>query len=137
MPEWSAEGGLAALFAAAFVSATVLPANSELVLVAFLKLFPDRFGAAIAVATVGNTLGAFTTYGIGRLFPGRGAPRGRALEMVRRYGPAALLLSWVPVIGDAMCAAAGWLRLPLLRCGLALVAGKLGRYLAVAYVAVQ
>ena len=135
MPQWSAEDGLAALFAAAFVSATVLPANSEVVLVAFLKLFPDRAAAAIAVATLGNTLGAFTTYGVGRLFPERSIPRGRALAALKRWGAWALLLSWVPIAGDALCAAAGWLRLSLWRSAIAIAAGKLARYVAVAYAA--
>lgn len=137
MFEWTAAEGLATLFVAAFVSATVLPANSEIVLVAFLQLFPDRVAGAIAVATLGNTLGAFTTYAIGRLFPERTLPKGRAVALVRRYGPAALLLSWVPVAGDAMCAAAGWLRLSMWHSAVAIAVGKLARYLAVAFVALQ
>ena len=51
MFDWSAQGGLTALFAAAFVSATILPGNSEVVLYAVLKSFPDRLPVAIAVAT--------------------------------------------------------------------------------------
>ena len=132
MFEWSGQAGLAALFASAFVSATVLPGNSEIVLVAVLKAFPERFAQAIALATLGNTLGGLTTYGVGRLLPQRKIPDGRALAWVRRYGAVALLLSWVPVIGDALCAAAGWLRVPLWSSALALLIGKLARYLAVA-----
>jgi membrane protein YqaA with SNARE-associated domain len=133
MFEWSGQAGLAALFASAFVSATVLPGNSEIVLVAVLKAFPERFAEAILLATLGNTLGGLTTYGVGRLVPQRKVPDGRALAWVRRYGAVALLLSWVPVIGDALCAAAGWLRVPLWSSALALLAGKLVRYLAVAH----
>ena len=132
MFEWSSGSGLAALFASAFVSATVLPGNSEIVLAAVLKAFPERFAQAIALATLGNTLGGLTTYGVGRLIPQRKVPDGRSLAWVRRYGAAALLLSWVPVIGDALCAAAGWLRVPLWSSALALFLGKLARYLAVA-----
>ena len=132
MFEWSGQAGLAALFASAFVSATVLPGNSEIVLVAVLKAFPERFAQAIALATLGNTLGGLTTYGVGRLLPQRKVPDGRALAWVRRYGAVALLLSWVPVVGDALCAAAGWLRVPLWSSALALLLGKLARYLAVA-----
>ena len=132
MFEWSGQAGLAALFASAFVSATVLPGNSEIVLVAVLKAFPERFAQAIALATLGNTLGGLTTYGVGRLLPQRKVPEGPALAWVRRYGAVALLLSWVPVIGDALCAAAGWLRVPLWSSALALLIGKLARYLAVA-----
>src|SRR6187397_3665590 len=132
MFDWSGDTGLAALFAAAFVSATVLPANSELVLLAVLKAFPERFVEAIVLATLGNTLGGMTTYGIGRLLPARKAPDTRALAWVRRYGAWALLLSWVPLVGDAMCAAAGWLRIGVAPALAAMAAGKLARYLAVA-----
>src|SRR5688572_26602805 len=135
MFEWSGDTGMAALFAAAFVSATVLPANSEIVLLAVLKAFPERFAEAIAVATVGNTMGGMTTYGIGRLLPSRKIPAARALAWVRRYGPWVLLLSWVPIVGDALCAAAGWLRLRTLPSLAAMALGKLARYLAVAQAA--
>jgi len=135
MFEWSGDTGLAALFAAAFVSATVLPGNSEIVLLAVLKAFPERFAEAVVVATVGNTLGGVTTYGIGRLLPARTAPDTRALGWLRRYGAWALLLSWVPLVGDALCAAAGWLRIGVAPVLAAMAAGKLARYLAVALLA--
>ena len=135
MFEWRGDTGLAALFAAAFVSATVLPANSEIVLLAVLKAFPDRFVEAIVVATVGNTLGCLTTYGVGRLVPERKAPSARVVAWVRRYGAWALLLSWVPIVGDAMCAAAGWLRVGVGPSLAAMAAGKLARYLVVAQAA--
>ena len=135
MFDWSGETGLAALFAAAFVSATVLPANSEIVLVAVLEAHPDRAVAAIALATLGNTLGGLTTYGIGRLLPERKAQDARALGLLRRYGAWALLLSWVPIIGDALCAAAGWMRVPFWGSLASIAAGKLARYLAVAQLA--
>ncbi len=133
MFDWSGETGLAALFAAAFVSATVLPANSELVLAAVVHAFPERLFAAIVVATIGNTLGGLTTYGIGRLLPRRADPSAGALAWVQKHGAAALLLSWVPFVGDALCAAAGWARVPLLPALLAMTAGKLARYVLVAH----
>jgi membrane protein YqaA with SNARE-associated domain len=135
MPEWNDDTGLAALFAAAFVSATLLPANSEIVLLAVLDAFPERFVEAIAVATVGNTLGGLTTYGIGRLAPGRKGPDARAIAWMRRHGAWVLLLSWLPIIGDALCAAAGWLRVGVAPALAAMAAGKLARYLAVALLA--
>ena len=131
MFDWSGEAGLATLFVAAFLSATVLPANSEIVLVAVLRAFPERAMEALAVATLGNTLGGATTYGIGRLLPHRNVPAARALAWVRRYGALALLLSWVPLIGDALCLAAGWLRVPVRAAMLAMAAGKLARYVVV------
>ena len=135
MLDWTGETGLAALFVAAFASATLLPANSEIVLAAVVRAFPERFALAILVATLGNTLGGMTTYAVGRLLPQRAGATPRALEWVRRHGAAALLLSWVPIVGDALCVAAGWLRVPALTACLAMAAGKLARYVAVAYAA--
>ena len=126
------DAGLAGLFVSAFVSATVLPGNSEIVLVAFLKAFPGREAAAIAVATLGNTLGGLTTYGLGRMLPARKIPSERAIAWVRRYGALALLASWVPLLGDAVCAAAGWLRIGCWAAAAAMAAGKLARYAALA-----
>jgi membrane protein YqaA with SNARE-associated domain len=132
MFDWSSEASLASLFAAAFVSATFLPGNSEIVLVAVLRSFPERAAEALALATLGNTLGGATTYGLGRLFPQRKPASPRALGWVRRFGAWTLLLSWVPLAGDALCAAAGWLRVPFWRALLAMAVGKFLRYLAVA-----
>jgi membrane protein YqaA with SNARE-associated domain len=85
------------------------------------------------VATLGNTLGGLTTYGIGRLVPHRKVPSTRALDWVRRHGAFALLLSWVPLVGDALCAAAGWLRVKWWAAAIAMAVGKLARYLALAW----
>lgn len=121
---------LGGLFLSAFSSATILPGNSEIVLAAVLKAGAS-VPLALLVATVGNTLGGLTTYVLGRLVPSR-VEEGPALARTRRYGPALLLLAWVPVVGDAFCAAAGFLRLPWPACTLAMAAGKLARYAAVA-----
>ena len=129
----SAAAGLAALFVSAFVSATVLPGNSEVVLFAFLTVNPGLAAPAVAVATLGNTLGGMTTYALGRLVPASKSLPERAAGWVRRHGAAALLLSWVPFIGDALCAAAGWLRIRWWTAALAMAAGKLARYAAIAW----
>ena len=91
MPELSADAGLWGLFLSAFVSATVLPGSSEIVLVALLAKFPELFWQSIAVATLGNSLGGMTAYGIGRVLPNR--VENRALTWLRRYGEWLLLLS--------------------------------------------
>lgn len=127
------DGALGALFVSAFVSATILPGNSEIVLVAVIKGGASP-AQAIVVATIGNTLGGLTTYALGRLVPSR-IPEGRAVARVRRYGPAALLFSWLPIAGDALCAAAGWLRLHWGACALAMAAGKGFRYAVLAHAA--
>ena len=135
MPEWIGEASLAGLFAAAFASATLLPANSEVVLVAVVRAFPERLAEAIVVATAGNTLGGMTTYAIGRLLPQRARASPRAFDWVRRHGAPILLLSWVPILGDALCVAAGWTRMRALPAFAAMAAGKLARYAVVGYAA--
>jgi len=118
------------LFASSFLSATLLPGNSEVVLAALVHHLPAQKWPALAVATLGNTLGGLTSYLIGRLFP---KPRaGRAVTWLNRYGPPALLLSWLPVIGDALCVASGWLRQNALAATLFIAIGKFARYWALA-----
>src|SRR5688500_3868922 len=100
-----AAASLWALFAASFLAATVLPGGSEAVLFGVLRLEPGLAPAAIGVATVGNTLGGLSSYVIGRVLP-RNRPL-PGLAAVQRYGAPALIFSWVPIIGDALCVAAG------------------------------
>lgn len=122
------------LFASSFLAATLLPGGSEAVLYAVLKTHPQSYWTAIVVATVGNTLGGMSSYLVGRLIPGNYA--GKGISLARRYGTPALLLSWVPLIGDALCVAAGWLRLQPALAALFIAAGKLARYIAVAWLAI-
>ena len=56
-------------------------------------------------------------------------PDGRALRLAERFGPKACLLSWLPVVGDPLCAVAGWLKLPFWPCVLYMAIGKFARYL--------
>jgi membrane protein YqaA with SNARE-associated domain len=123
---FSAETGLAGLFLASFLSATLLPGGSEAVLFAVIRLHPEQTLPALLLATLGNTLGGMVTYYMGRLLPQHLAPQKSALA--RRHGAPILLLAWAPIIGDALCAAAGWLRLPWLPCALWMAAGKAARY---------
>jgi membrane protein YqaA with SNARE-associated domain len=126
---FTAEAGLAGLFAASFLAATLLPGGSEAVLIAVVLAHPDQALPALLLATVGNTLGGMSTYAIGRLLPARTIPRNSAL--VERRGAPILILAWAPIIGDALCAAAGWLRLPWLPCLLWMALGKGARYVIV------
>jgi len=126
---FSAEASLLGLFVSSFLSATLLPGGSEAVLFAVVRLHPEETTAALALATVGNTLGGMSTYLLARLLPQRELPP--RLAAVKRLGAAALVLAWAPLIGDALCAAAGWLRLNWLACMLWMALGKLGRYLLV------
>ena len=142
MQEWlsgwiSEERGLAGVFGASFLASTIVPLSSEAVLFAFLKLYPDQAALALALATLGNTLGGLTSYAIGRLLPDR-RQKGfepRVLEKLKRYGSPLMFFAWLPVVGDALCAAAGWLRVSWLAALGFMAAGRLARYLVVAALA--
>jgi membrane protein YqaA with SNARE-associated domain len=127
------EAGLWALFASSFLAATLLPGGSEAVLFGILRLHPEQLWSALGVATLGNTLGGMSSYLIGRLIPQKTMLRG--LLVVRQYGSPVLLLSWVPFLGDPLCAAAGWLRVNPWLSTLFIALGKFGRYLVVAGIA--
>lgn len=124
---------LTALFASSFLAATLLPGGSEAILFGVLKLHPERILAALCVATLGNTLGGMSSYLIGRVLPPKKDLPG--LPVMRKYGAAALLLSWVPILGDPLCVAAGWLRLNPWLAMLYIALGKLARYVAIAALA--
>ena len=130
MFEFSPDAGLWGLFASAFISATLLPGSSEVVLVGLLTKYPDLLWTAIAVATVGNTCGGVTSYWLGRLFPNKA--EGKAVAWLKKYGLWTLLFSWVPLFGDALCVAAGWMRFNFWACMALFAVGKLFRYLLVA-----
>ncbi len=125
-----ASTSLSALFASSFLAATLLPGGSEAVLFGVLKLHPDQLWAALAVATLGNTLGGMSSYLIGRLIPPKKQLKG--LATVQRWGSPALLLSWVPLLGDPLCVAAGWLRLNAWWAVLFIALGKFARYWVIA-----
>ena len=127
----SPEGGLAAVLAASFIAATLVPFSSEAVLFGYLKLHPGNAALAVALATLGNTAGGMTTYLIGRLVPEK-KPDTKALAWLHRYGAPATFFAWLPIVGDALCAAAGWLRVNWLAALLFMAAGRLARYLVIA-----
>jgi membrane protein YqaA with SNARE-associated domain len=128
--------GLSTVFVVALVSATLVPMGSEPAVFGLVKLNPDLFWPAIAVATVGNTLGGAISwwmgYGAERVYERltqRGPSQLRALRWLERFGPRACLLSWLPAVGDPLCAVAGWLRLPFWPCVAYMAIGKFLRYL--------
>lgn len=125
---------LTTLFASSFLAATLLPGGSEAVFFALLRLNPEQLWLLLAVATLGNTLGGLSSYLIGRLIPQHKPLKG--LDMVRRWGSPVLLLSWVPLIGDPLCVAAGWLRLNPLWSLLFIAVGKFARYWVIAVLTV-
>jgi len=130
------EFGLSTVFVVSLLSATLLPMASVPVVWGLVEINPALFWPAIVVATAGNTLGGVVTYAMGwgaeRAYekvthhPPREA---RALAWLRRWGPPACLLSWLPFVGDPLCGVAGWLRLPFWPCVAYMAIGKFLRYL--------
>jgi len=122
---------LAGLFAASFIAATVFPLPSEAALFAYLKANPANVGLAVAVATAGNTLGGMTSYLVGRLLPQKSVDE-KALARIKRWGAPVTFFAWLPVVGDALCFAAGWVRIHWAAALCFMAAGRLARYLVVA-----
>jgi membrane protein YqaA with SNARE-associated domain len=130
----SAEAGLLGLFLSSFLGATLLPGGSELVLLALVAAHPDQALPALVLATFGNTAGGMLTYWMARFLPQHLEPKklcaavSTRTTLVLRHGAPILLLAWAPIIGDLLCVAAGWLRLPWLACLLWMALGKSARY---------
>lgn len=136
MTEWwqvSESFSLWSLFLSAFLSSTLLPGSSEALLVTYLT---QGFAATslLVVATIGNTLGGLSSWLLGfwlvKKYP-NSIPKKlnpESIQRLRRWGWPILLFSWLPIIGDPLCLAAGWLRLNFYWSFLAIALGKLIRY---------
>ena len=140
MEECISKHGLPALFLLSFLASTLIPLGSEWLLIALIaKGLPVT--PLVITATTGNFLGACTTYAIGlwgstllidKVLRLDRKKVEQAVTLYSKYGCWSLLFSWLPIIGDPLCLAAGLLKLKLpLFAGLVVV-GKLGRYAAVA-----
>ena len=127
---FTADASLWSLFMGSLLAATLVPVSSEAMLFAVLKLHPDLYWPAIAVATAGNSAGGMISYAMGRFIPHRTQVRHEA--WLKRRGAGVLLLAWVPLVGDALCVGAGWLRLDWRACLAYMVAGRGLRYLLIA-----
>lgn len=135
----SPEMGLWGVFGSALLSATILPGSSEVVLGALITAYPTQAWPGFSVALAGNLLGCLLTFGMG--YAGReGYERfqrvqrsvdGPQMQRLQRWGPPALALSFVPLAGDALVLAAGWLKLPLASSFAWIALGKAARYLLV------
>lgn len=128
------------LFVSAFISSTIAPGGSEAVLAYMVSAGHYQVELVVIVATIGNTLGAMTTWGLGMLaskkFPVAthlSEKKQKALNVVRERGIWTLFFTWLPVVGDALCFAGGWLKLPFFQACLIILLGKLGRYAAIAW----
>ena len=150
--QWLAlpELGLSTVFIVALISATLLPLGSEPVVAALVSANPALFWPAIVVATAGNTLGGAISWGMGlaahkawnkaKKLRKTGDPALQNMHhksrwnrlaryWLRKYGAKACLLSWLPIVGDPLCAVAGWVRLPFWPCVFYMAIGKFMRYL--------
>lgn len=124
----------------AFLAATILPFSSELAVTGMVAQgYP--VAAVVLVATIGNVLGSLTNYALGR-WAGRAAvirllrvtedSLSQAEDRFKRYGTVALLLAWVPVIGDPLTVIAGVLRVKVGMFVLLVTVGKCARYAVIA-----
>ena len=129
----------ASLFGSSFLSATLLPGSSEALLIALLIAKKTSVYGLLLAASLGNTLGGLTNIFLGRLLPlkRQGRWHDTAMTWLHRLGPAALLFSWLPVVGDLLCVLAGWLRFAWLPAMLFLAVGKTLRYIVIATATLQ
>ena len=128
------------LFSSAFISSTLFPGGSEVVL-AYLSASADHSPAILLlVASVGNTLGGLSSWGLGRLvawkYPLRALKPAHqsSLNYLQRWGTPVLSLSWLPVIGDPLCLVAGWLKMNFLLSLVFIALGKTLRYAVIIFV---
>ncbi len=141
--DWLNNPGYVPLFFMSFLASTLLPLGSEWLLVMMLTGGYDPV-STVAVATVGNYLGAVLTYLIGagggswliekvlRVSPGQ---QERARQYYRRYGSCSLFFSWLPIVGDPLCLVGGMMRINFGLFSLLVASGKLARYAVTAVVA--
>jgi membrane protein YqaA with SNARE-associated domain len=127
--------GLSTVFIVSLISATLLPLGSEPAVFGLVKLNPELFWPAVLVATAGNTVGGAISWWMGwgaeRVYEQvrhRKPAELKALAWLERFGPKACLLSWLPAVGDPLCAVAGWLKLPFWPCVGYMLVGKFARY---------
>lgn len=134
--------GYLGLFFSALIAATILPMQSEAVLVALITTTSNPVWALLAVATVGNVMGAVINWVLGRYilrfqtapwFPASPEKLARAQGWYRRYGRWSLLASWLPVIGDPITVVAGVMREPIAPFVVLVTLAKGTRYLVLAW----
>lgn len=132
------------LFMAALLAATLIPAQSETVLLALVLGGEHLVWLLVGVATFGNTLGSVLNWWLGRYlehfrgrrwFPVSAASLAKAQERFQRYGWWSLLLSWLPIIGDPLTVMAGFMRVPFLPFLLLVALAKGGRYALIGWLA--
>ena len=129
------EWGLWGLFISSFISSTLLPGGSEAILAALQINNAHQATTLLLVATVGNTLGGLTSWLVGFLIAKRWPTKKllkpehlRAADWLEQHGSPLLLLSWLPIVGDPLCLAAGWLKINFWSALFYITVGKAARY---------
>lgn len=127
---------LIGLFVASFLAATLLPGGSEALILLLASQSPEQLISLVAVASLGNSLGSVSSYGLGYLgrakFSQAQFDSGSA-RLIERFGVWALIFSWLPLIGDLLCLLAGYFKLPLGQSILFISVGKTLRYCILVY----
>ena len=128
------------LFISAFVSSTLFPGGSEVVVAMLTYGQQHDPWLLLGIATLGNTLGGMSTWLLGWLLARRYPPEhihaarhAGAIARIRQWGAPVLLLSWLPLIGDPLCFAAGWLRINVLLAMIFIAIGKAARYAVIVF----
>lgn len=130
--------GLLSIFVISFLAATLIPLTPTPFVIGLIKLNPEMFWPVVLVATLGNTLGGCVDwlmgYGAKSLYDHshKNASYGKVMSWLKKFGPKACLLSWMPVVGDPLSVAAGWLRLSFWPCMFYMLIGRFGRFLFIA-----
>lgn len=136
----NADTALWALFFSAFLSSTLLPGSSEALLITFVTQGYSSHALLLLAATSGNTLGGMSSWLLGYWIAWRKpawspeqSAHQVAVQRIRHWGWPILLFSWLPVIGDPLCLAAGWLKINGLLSFVAILIGKALRYALLIY----
>ncbi len=145
MEEFLINHGLVALFVLSFLAATIIPLGSEWLLIILLINNHNPI-ESVTVATIGNYLGACTTYSIGffgsdfimhRLLRIDENRLNQATSLYEKYGCYSLFFSWLPIIGDPLCAIGGIFKVNLTLFTALVFSGKLARYSTIAFLTIK
>jgi membrane protein YqaA with SNARE-associated domain len=133
--------GLVSLFIGSLLASTILPGGVEVLLYYLFQSGEYSWISLLVVSTIGNTAGGVITFFMGwlihsglsgtawhqrieKLF----ALDDKSLARVEKWGIPMLFFSWMPIIGDPLCLAGGYLRLPLWKSIFMIFLGKFARY---------
>ena len=131
------------LFFTSFLASTIIPLGSEGVVV-YMIMKGHNIVSVVVIASIGNYLGACTTYILGYIGRQKALEKylkinpvdfARAEKLFIKYGSPVLLFTWLPIVGDALAAIGGIFKLNFLLFSIYVFTGKFIRYLAVAYFA--